>query len=119
MNKHNVEMWEKVREVDDNEIRSFAASEKERLESLLCGFDITWANTETEYQLMLYSRASRTIVKEHPWPYGEGKIIGRIAIFENGCDTLEQVQRAGRAFYYLWRNELKKLNRDLGTPRYK
>lgn len=117
MKKQNIEAWERIRVLNDNEIRSFVAAEKGRLGVLLQGFEVTWAATETECLLEVYSKGSQTIVAidNHPWPWGKGIALGRISQQTDGNDTLEQIQQAGRAFYYLWRKEIDNLTRNLGA----
>lgn len=113
MRSQNSEIWEQIRDVDDEEIRSFISSEKKRLGDMLQGFSITWCRTETEYYLELYSEGSQPPLENHPWPYGTGFRLGRTPIMVQGQETLSQLQQAGRAFYYLWRGEIQNLKRDL------
>lgn len=114
MNKQNIDMLERIREVDDNEIREFISSEKDRLGVILQGFTVTWFETEQEYQLILSSDGTRTKVEGHPWPFERGFTIGRIPKSVNGQHTFNVIKCAGRAFYYLWRKEIWNLKRDLG-----
>lgn len=108
--------WEQIRLVSDDEIRSFIVSEKDRLGNILQGFEVTWNPTETGYQLELYSCADgKEYIGKHPWPFGSGFCIGELLFrFGEGVDILDEIQEAGREFYYLWRKEIKNLKRNLG-----
>lgn len=114
MNEQNVEMWEKIREVNDGQIRDFIAFEKNRLGDLLRGFTISWYQTEMEYHLELFSEGSQKPIADHPFPFGKGFRLGSIPKLIDGCDTLIHMQQAGRAFYFLWKKEIENLKRDLG-----
>lgn len=115
MKRQNADALERIKTASDEEIRQFVASEKERLGPILKGFTISWAESETQYQLELYSEAdSRNAEEGHPWPYGQGFNIGEIQKSEDGREMFEVVPRAGRAFYFLWKQEIMNLKRDLG-----
>lgn len=115
MKKENVEAWEQIRGVDDDEIRNFFMSEKDRLGDILDGFKVSWARTETDYRLELWSQGHQLPGENQQPLYGSGFELGRIPIMIQNCDTLQQVQQAGRAVYFLWKKEIKNLKRDLSV----
>ncbi len=116
MKQENVVAWEELRDVDDETIWMFVSGECARLGEFLQGFALTWVETESFYFLALSSRSVHSVLKNTP-PGPFGKSIPLASIRKDfACygSELDEIRRAGQAFYYSWRKFIPNLKRDLG-----
>lgn len=124
MGRRHKETWREIMLADqgecedDEDILAFVSSEQERLSERLTGFSISWMEDERKVRLELWSETIRPSREEFYASsfsiLGRGFTLGHVPLVDSsGSTTIPDVQRAGRLFYYQYRDQILHLKRDL------